>query len=182
MRHHPRSTMARPPAATKTTTTRRPLLVLVATVLASSLLPPPSDAAAAAANPAAAFDSWIAKNQENYIVNMALYAKKAAGDGGKTLDASLSAAEEKKTTYVIDPSGKGDYATITAAIADIPNNNDRRVILDLKPGATFREKLLVNLTQPYVTFKSDPTNPATIAWNDTAATPGKDGKARRNSR
>lgn len=157
--------------------TMKPLtmVVVLAAALSSSLLPPP---AAAQGNPAAAvaFDAWLTHNQESYMVNQALYAKKAAGDGGKTLDASLSAAEANKTTFVVDPSGSGDYTNLTAAIADIPNANTGRVVLDLKPGAVFREKIVVNLTQPFVTFKSDPANPATIIWNDTAATPGKDNK------
>jgi pectin methylesterase-like acyl-CoA thioesterase len=151
-----------------------PAMIVLAAVLASSLLPPAAEAGAVAAG--AAFSNWIAQNQKNYALNAALYVQKTAGEGGKSLDESLSAAEEKKVVYVVDPSGGGDYTNITAALDDIPEANTRRVILDLKPGATFREKLFLNISKPFVTFKSDPTKPATIVWNDTAATPGKDGK------
>ncbi|XP_002451275.2 putative pectinesterase 63 [Sorghum bicolor] len=157
---HWRTTMGRRAAAATTTT--KPLLLLLLVV--SALLA----AAPAAANnaPGGAFSNWIVQNQQSY----ALYAQKSAGDGGKEpMDKSLQEAEAKKVTYVIDPSGNGDYPNITAALDAIPESNTRRVILDLKPGAVFREKLFVNISKPFVTFKSDPANPATVVWNDTAA-------------
>ncbi|GJN25845.1 hypothetical protein PR202_gb13729 [Eleusine coracana subsp. coracana] len=122
-----------------------------------------------------AFSSWVAANQQSYAVNAALYAKKSAGDNGTTLDASLAAAEERKVTYVVDPSGAGDYLNLTSALEDaVPVGNTRRVILILKPGV-YREKVCINSSKPFVTLKSsDPvTDPAVIVWNDTAATPGK---------
>ncbi|BAF28827.1 putative pectinesterase 63 [Oryza sativa Japonica Group] len=126
------------------------------------------------------FGKWVLMNHEEYVEKKSLYAMKAAGDiGGKTIDASLSAAEEAKVTWVVDPKGTpGDttFTTIAAALEKVPEGNTKRVILDLKPGAEFREKLLLNITKPYITFKSDPANPAVIAWNDMAATRGKDGK------
>ncbi|AQK48326.1 Pectinesterase [Zea mays] len=148
-------------------TTNKPLLLLA---LASALL----GAAPAAANaPGGAFSNWVAMNQQSY----ALYAQKSVGDGGKEpLDKKLSEAEKKKVTYVVDPSGKGDYTNITAALEDIPVSNTKRVILDLKPGAQFREKLFLNISKPFITFRSDPKKPAVVVWNDTAATNGKDGK------
>ncbi|KAL6592145.1 hypothetical protein ACP70R_049597 [Stipagrostis hirtigluma subsp. patula] len=125
---------------------------------------------------AGGFTNWVAQNEESYTKNAALFAMKAEGDLGKSLDKNLTAAEKKKVTKVVDPDGKGDYTNITAALDDIPDGNDKRVILELKPGE-YREKLFLNSTKPFVTFKSDPKDPAIIAWNDTAATPGKkDGK------
>ncbi|AQK48328.1 Pectinesterase [Zea mays] len=90
--------------AVATMTTNKPLLLLA---LASALL----GAAPAAANaPGGAFSNWVAMNQQSY----ALYAQKSVGDGGKEpLDKKLSEAEKKKVTYVVDPSGKGDYTNIT---------------------------------------------------------------------
>uniref|UniRef100_A0ACD5ZVY0 Uncharacterized protein n=1 Tax=Avena sativa TaxID=4498 RepID=A0ACD5ZVY0_AVESA len=143
-----------------------PLLLSLAVLAASP---------AATANPGAAFDNWLTATNTDYKVNQALYAKKAVGDTGNTLDASLSAAEANKTTYVVDPKGSGDYKTINAALAAIPEGNTGRVILDLKPGE-YREKIFLNLSKPFVTFKSDPMNPAIIVYSDTAATVGKDGK------
>lgn len=37
--------------------------------------------------------------------------------------------------------------------------------------------MFLSKSKPFVTIRSDdPINPAVIVWNDTAATPGKDGK------
>jgi len=160
----------------------KPLLVVALAAAAVLQLLLPRQAAAvgppvvAPGTPGAAFGSWIAANEKSYKTNVALYAMKAAGDGAKVLDANLTAAEEKRVTYKVDPSGGGDYATITAALADVPEGNAKRVVLDLKPGAVFREKIFLNLSKPFLTFRSDPMSPATIVWNDTAATTGKDGK------
>ncbi|TVU23396.1 hypothetical protein EJB05_25759, partial [Eragrostis curvula] len=150
---------------------RRQALVVALAALASSLL------LVTAAAQGGAFSSWVAANEQSYKMNAALYAKKASGDTGKTLDASLMTAEEKKVTYVVDASGNGDYPNVTAALDAIPEGNTKRVILDIKPGV-YREKIFLNISKPFVTFKSsDLKNPATIVWNDTAATPGpKDGK------
>uniref|UniRef100_A0A0E0MI76 Pectinesterase n=1 Tax=Oryza punctata TaxID=4537 RepID=A0A0E0MI76_ORYPU len=126
------------------------------------------------------FGKWVLMNHDEYEEQKSLYAMKAAGDiGGKTIDASLSSAEEAKVTWVVDPKGTQSdttFTTITAALEKVPEGNTKRVILDLKPGTEFREKIFVNITKPYITFKSDPMNPAVIAWNDIAATRGKDGK------
>uniref|UniRef100_A0A0E0F8M9 Pectinesterase n=1 Tax=Oryza meridionalis TaxID=40149 RepID=A0A0E0F8M9_9ORYZ len=123
---------------------------------------------------------WLAMNQEEYVEKKALHTMATAEElGGKKLDANLTAAEEAKVTWVIDPKGTpGDttFTTITAALEKVPEGNKKRVILDLKPGAEFREKIFLNLSKPFITFKSDPKNPAVIAWSDTAATRGKDGK------
>ncbi|KAL5203546.1 hypothetical protein ABZP36_008417 [Zizania latifolia] len=132
-------------------------VLLVVAVLAS--LPTPSrqvksgDMVVSGSGSEAGFDKWVALNQQSYVVNAALYAKKAAGDGGKTLDANLSSAEAAKVTYVVDPKGKGDYANITAALDAVPVGNTKRVILDLKPGE-YREKLFLNSSKPFVTFNT----------------------------
>uniref|UniRef100_A0A0D9XVD2 Pectinesterase n=1 Tax=Leersia perrieri TaxID=77586 RepID=A0A0D9XVD2_9ORYZ len=128
----------------------------------------------------AGFGKWVVLNQEEYVEKKALYSMKAAGGiGGKTVDASLSEAEESKIIYTIDPKGKETtttFTTITAAIAAVPEGNKKRVVMELTPGVEYREKVFINISKPFVSFVSDPMKPAVIAWNDTAATNGKDGK------
>ncbi|XP_006663669.2 probable pectinesterase 53 [Oryza brachyantha] len=124
------------------------------------------------------FSKWVVLNQEDYVMKASVYAKKAVGDTGKTIDESLSSAEAAKVTYVVDPKGtpsKTTFTNITAALAAIPEGNKKRVVIDLKPGE-YREKIFINISKPYVTFVSDPLKPAVIVWNDTAATMGKGGK------
>uniref|UniRef100_A0A0D3HPM4 Uncharacterized protein n=1 Tax=Oryza barthii TaxID=65489 RepID=A0A0D3HPM4_9ORYZ len=42
--------------------------------------------------------------------------------------------------------------------------------------AVHAAKVAVGEGKRYVPFESDPANPAVVVWNDTAATPGKDGE------
>ncbi|KAF8776604.1 hypothetical protein HU200_003327 [Digitaria exilis] len=124
---------------------------------------------------AASFEEFIAENVESYNVNKAIYAVKVKnGTGGRAVDAALSAAEAGAARYVVSPDGKGKFRTITDAVKAVPEGNKKRVILDIRPG-TYKEKVLVPYTKPFVTFLGDPKNPPVIMWNDTAATRGKDG-------
>nr|XP_034594615.1 pectinesterase QRT1-like [Setaria viridis] len=67
--------------------------------------------------------------------------------------------------------------TISESIANIPDCSTKRYTLQLlKPGVVFREEVFLSKSKPFVTFMSDPGNPGVIVWNDTATTPGKDGK------
>jgi len=135
----------------------------------------PSSGGAAGAGAGNSFDQFIAQNEEHYVVTEQIYASKAKnGTGGKTLDADLSAAEAGTVRYVVSPDGKGKFKTITEAIKAVPEKNKNRVILDIKPG-TYKEKVVVPSTKPFITFLGNPKNQPIITWADTAATPGKDG-------
>ncbi|KAL6623578.1 hypothetical protein ACP70R_033457 [Stipagrostis hirtigluma subsp. patula] len=120
------------------------------------------------------FGEFIAENVKSYVVNAQIYAAKLTGTGGKAIDADLSAAEAGKVRYAVSPDGKGTFRTITEALKAVPEKNKKRVILDIRPG-TYKEKVLIPYTKPFVTFVGDPKNPPVIMWDDTAATPGKDG-------
>jgi pectinesterase len=107
--------------------------------------------------------------------------------GGGQKDAILASAETTiKVNNGIDPATElggedGEYKTISESIDNIPENNTKRYVLHLKRGTVFREKVFLNKSKPlFVTLMSDPANPDTIVWNDTATTTGKDGKPHRN--
>ncbi|KAK8458291.1 hypothetical protein SEVIR_3G348302v4 [Setaria viridis] len=130
---------------------------------ASSKVPPGSGAAGS-------FGEFIAENVQSYNVNKQIYAAKVKnGTGGKAVDAELSAAEAGAVRYVVSADGKGKFRTINDAIKAVPENNKKRVILDI------REKVLVPYTKHFITFLGDPKQPPVIMWDDTAATRGKDG-------
>ncbi|KAM0837644.1 hypothetical protein ACQ4PT_061477 [Festuca glaucescens] len=135
----------------------------------------PSSGGDAGAGAGSSFDQFIAQNVEHYAVTEQIYASKAKnGTGGKTLDADLSAAEASKVRYVVSPDGKGKFRTITEAIKAVPERNKQRVILDIRPG-TYKEKVLVPSTKPFITFLGNTKNPPIITWDDTAGTRVKDG-------
>ncbi|XP_044946866.1 putative pectinesterase 63 [Hordeum vulgare subsp. vulgare] len=121
------------------------------------------------------FDQFIAKNVQHFAVTEQIYASKAQATGGKQLDAELSAAEASTVRYVVSPDGKGNYKTITEAINAVPEKNKKRIILDIKPG-TYKEKLVIPMWKPFITFVGNAKNPPIIMWADTAGTKGKDSK------
>ena len=106
----------------------------------------------------------------------------ASGCAKKNKDAVLCSAQANTVTNSIDPDTSanpedGGYRSIGQSIANIPDGSTKRYILILKGGTVYREKVFLSKSKPFVTIRSDdPINPAVIVWNDTAATPGKDGK------
>ncbi|CAN6348059.1 unnamed protein product [Urochloa humidicola] len=136
-------------------------------------------AAAAAANlpPGSAgpgsFGEFLVENVEKYNVDRQIYAAKVSGK--PAVDGQLSAAEAGAVRYVVSPDGKGKFRTITDAIKAVPDNNKKRVILDIRPG-TYKEKVAIPYTKHFITFLGDPKHPPIITWDDTAATRGKDGQ------
>ncbi|XP_066328898.1 pectinesterase 1-like [Miscanthus floridulus] len=106
----------------------------------------------------------------------------ASGCAKKHKDPVLCSAQVNTVTNSIDPDTSanpedGSYRSIGQSIANIPDGSTKRYILILKGGTVYREKVFLSKSKPFVTIRSDdPINPAVIIWNDTAATPGKDGK------
>ncbi|KAL6847382.1 hypothetical protein ACP4OV_023235 [Aristida adscensionis] len=122
------------------------------------------------------FGDFIAQNVQRYVMNERIYAQKVkSGAGGKAVDADLSAAEAGTVRYVVSPDGTGRFRSINKALMAVPEKNNRRVILDLRPG-TYKEKVLIPYTKPFISLVGNPKHPAVIMWDDTAATLGKDGK------
>jgi pectinesterase len=115
------------------------------------------------------FEIWLGQNSMQYGTPT-MDTPSIAGD--------IVAANATAVHAAVDPAGGGkQYRTIADALAAVPDaNNTRRYVFRLKPGQVFREKVAVGEGKRYVTFESDPANPAVVVWNNTAATPGKDGK------
>ncbi|XBI73422.1 hypothetical protein VPH35_067178 [Triticum aestivum] len=101
------------------------------------------------------FDQWVTLQESKTSV------------ATSTLDAKLSTAEASRIGNGVDPytifgGEDGMYKSISECISN--------------PGIVFREKVFIGKGKPFITLKSDPSNPAVIVWNDTAMTKGKDGK------
>ncbi|XP_015698527.2 putative pectinesterase 63 [Oryza brachyantha] len=124
---------------------------------------------AASSGAAGSFSEFITENVQHYVLSERKYASKA-----KALDAELSAAEAGAARYVVSADGKGRFKTVGDAVRAVPEKNKKRVILDIRPG-TYKEKVLIPYTKPFITFVGNPKSPPTITWDDTAATRGKDG-------
>ncbi|KAM7490709.1 hypothetical protein LguiA_033630 [Lonicera macranthoides] len=95
--------------------------------------------------------------------------------GSQILDSALRKAEQKKLRISVSQDGTSNFKTITEAINSIPLYNNRRVILEIKPGV-YREKIVIPRTLPFVTLLGDSSDPPTITGNDTASSQsGRDG-------
>ncbi|KAM7502549.1 hypothetical protein LguiB_001453 [Lonicera macranthoides] len=95
--------------------------------------------------------------------------------GSQILDSALRKAELKKLRISVSQDGTSNFKTITEAINSIPLYNNRRVILEIKPGV-YREKIVIPRTLPFVTLLGDSSDPPTITGNDTASSQsGRDG-------
>ncbi|XVF80717.1 hypothetical protein PTKIN_Ptkin15bG0097600 [Pterospermum kingtungense] len=128
------------------------------------------------------YDKWLRWNIQNYRSKQAIWNKadqslniQSPGTGGRVLDDKLRIAEMNKVRINLSQDGTGDFRTIKEALNSIPLRNTRRVILVIGPG-TYREKIVVPRTLPFITFLGDASNPPTITGNDTATSAsGKDG-------
>lgn len=72
----------------------------------------------------------------------------------------------KASSFNVTVGSNGEYKSITDALAGIAKlgtpTADNRATITLAAGETFREQVVVNV--PYVTIKSDASNPAKITW------------------
>ena len=70
--------------------------------------------------------------------------------------------------------GKGVFTTIQQAINAVPVNNQKPVVINVKPG-TYREKVIVPAEKPFITLVGSDANNTIITWNDSAkSTAGTD--------
>ncbi|KAH6786777.1 Pectin lyase-like superfamily protein [Perilla frutescens var. hirtella] len=68
-------------------------------------------------------------------------------------------------TIVVDPSGRGDFRTIQAAIDSIPSQNQRWICVDIKEGR-YKEKVTIARDKPYIYLQGKGIDNTVIQWND----------------
>ncbi|XP_073051603.1 probable pectinesterase 29 [Primulina eburnea] len=73
-------------------------------------------------------------------------------------------AVELPTIYV-DPSGKGNYKTIQAAIDSVPSNNQNWTCIYIKQG-TYREKVHIPFDKPFIYLKGEGKRKTNVIWGD----------------
>jgi pectinesterase len=93
------------------------------------------------------------------------------------LVASLSTSQlfAAGKTLTVAADGSGQFKTVQAAVDAVPDDNKEPVVISIKPG-TYKEKITVPKTKPFVTFKGDDAK-TTILTNDwNAKHVGPEGK------
>ncbi|PKA61165.1 Putative pectinesterase 63 [Apostasia shenzhenica] len=106
-------------------------------------------------------ERWISNNLEDYHLQ-------AAGNIPGDLDPKLLQAELNPRVITVRQDGKGDFRTVSGAIASIPAGNQRRTVIRIGPGV-YKEKVKLDLTKPYVTFSGDANAMPTITFGGRAA-------------
>jgi pectin methylesterase-like acyl-CoA thioesterase len=76
---------------------------------------------------------------------------------------------------VVDAGGTGDFTSIQQAVDSVPVNNTVRVIMQINAG-TYREKVLVPASKPYITFHGAGRDVTVVEWHDRASDRGPDGQ------
>ena len=84
-----------------------------------------------------------------------------------TLDPALVKAEAEARVIKVRKDGTGDFNTITKAIASIPSGNTKRVTISIGAGS-YREKIRIDRTKPFITLYGDPTNMPNLTFDGTA--------------
>ncbi|XP_030935929.1 probable pectinesterase 48 [Quercus lobata] len=85
-----------------------------------------------------------------------------------SLDSELVQAEEGVKIIKVNINGGGDFTTITDAIKSIPAGNTKRVIVHIGHGV-YKEKIIIERTQPFVTLHGNPKSMPTLTYDGTAA-------------
>ncbi|XP_073136131.1 probable pectinesterase 29 [Henckelia pumila] len=68
-------------------------------------------------------------------------------------------------TIYVDPSGKGHYKTIQAAIDSVPSNNLNWTCIYIKQG-TYREKVHIPFDKPFIYLKGERKRKTLVIWGD----------------
>ncbi|KAI3859529.1 hypothetical protein MKX03_008289 [Papaver bracteatum] len=128
------------------------------------------------------YEKWVSWNVENHRKKTSTTWETKQGmvtaghrkrSSRSVVDSKLRRADLRTVRMCVSQDGSCDFTSIRDAIDSIPLNNTRRTILDIKPGL-YREKIVVPLAKPFITFMGDSQNPPTITGNDTASTIGDD--------
>jgi pectinesterase len=66
----------------------------------------------------------------------------------------LANAAETSSHIVVAADGSGDFRTVQEAVDHVQDNNNQRVVIDIRPGV-YKEQIRVNAGKRYVTFRGE---------------------------
>ncbi|KAK8934900.1 Pectinesterase PPME1 [Platanthera zijinensis] len=114
-------------------------------------------------------EQWISDSLDDFHFR----AGEIAGGVNVGLDTKLYYAEKRRRVITVRQDGNGDFSTISGAIASVPENNRRRVVIRIGPGI-YREKVKIEQTKPFITFSGGNRRHAmpVITYDGTAAMNG----------
>ncbi|XP_024372084.1 probable pectinesterase 53 isoform X2 [Physcomitrium patens] len=73
----------------------------------------------------------------------------------------------KSRKITVSKSGKDDFTTINAALDSIAEHEKHRTVIHIREGI-YEEKIVINVSKPYITFRGDGRDKTIIQWGDKA--------------
>ncbi|XP_042947503.1 probable pectinesterase 68 isoform X2 [Carya illinoinensis] len=81
----------------------------------------------------------------------------------------------------VNGNGSADFRSVQKAVDSIPVNNTESVVIQISAGY-YKEKVLVPVTKPYITFEGAGRDVTVIEWHDRACDRGANGQQLRTYR
>ncbi|KAL5098993.1 hypothetical protein RYX36_003320 [Vicia faba] len=81
----------------------------------------------------------------------------------------------------VDVNGGGQFSSVQDAVNAVPDNNTMNVLIKISAGK-YKEKVVVPVTKPYITFHGEGREVTVIEWHDRASDPGPNGQQLRTYR
>ncbi|KAF8379235.1 hypothetical protein HHK36_028667 [Tetracentron sinense] len=75
----------------------------------------------------------------------------------------------------VDAGGSGDFLTVQSAVQSVPENNRENFVIKINAG-NYKEKVMVPVTKPYITFQGAGKEVTVIEWHDRASDRGPKGQ------
>lgn len=88
-----------------------------------------------------------------------------------TLLLSVAAAAQTRKHIVVAADGSGDFKSIQQAVDHVPDNNTRRVVIQIKPGR-YEEQIRVPATKRFITFRGEDASKTVITYKLSAQQAG----------
>ncbi|WP_199621103.1 pectinesterase family protein [Paenibacillus alkalitolerans] len=112
--------------------------------------------------------------------NTYYYVVTAVNDAGES-GSSIVVDESPATVFTVAADGSGMFATVQDAINAVPDNSEQQTIIKIKNGE-YREKLNVPSSKRDIRMIGESREDTLLVYNDTASTPGPDGRPLGTSR
>ncbi|KAF8409715.1 hypothetical protein HHK36_005794 [Tetracentron sinense] len=81
---------------------------------------------------------------------------------------NLNRGYNRSRVIVVAKDGSGNSVTVQGAVDLVPHHNQERVKIVILPGI-YREKVLVPITKPYISFIGNQNSTTVITWNTKAS-------------
>ncbi|KAH7352229.1 hypothetical protein KP509_19G035800 [Ceratopteris richardii] len=88
-----------------------------------------------------------------------------------TSEIFYTSAAASGNVITVSKSGGADFTTVQAAVNAVPSNNKQRVVIQIAAG-TYKEKVNIPSSKPYISFIGAGSGVTKITWGDTASSAG----------